>query len=90
MQIVIEIDKARYKDIQRIAEVQLESNHFQTAEQIIAKGVPIEREPKTGHWIEDEYEMEVRCSECGEENDECSKYCPNCGAKMVEPREEEG
>lgn len=37
---------------------------------------------KTGHWIEDEYEMEVRCSACGEENDECSKYCPNCGVRM--------
>ena len=48
MQILIEIDEARFKDIQRIAEVQLESNHFQTAEQIIAKGVPIEQEQK---WI---------------------------------------
>lgn len=47
------------------------------------------QEPKTGHWIEDEYEMEVRCSACGEENDECSNYCPNCGAKMVEPQESE-
>lgn len=45
------------------------------------------QEPKPGHWIEDEYEMVVRCSECGEENEECSKYCPNCGAKMVEPQE---
>ena len=44
---------------------------------------------KTGHWIEDEYEMEVRCSACGEENDKWSKYCPNCGAKMVEPQEGE-
>ena len=44
MKIVIEIDEARFKDIQRIAEVQLERNHFQTAEQIIAKGVPIEQE----------------------------------------------
>jgi len=45
MRIAIEIDEARYKDIQRIAEVELELNHFQTAEQIIAKGVPIEQEP---------------------------------------------
>lgn len=51
MQIVIDIDEARYKDIQRIAEVQLESNRFQTAEQIIAKGIPTEQEPKTGHWV---------------------------------------
>ncbi len=41
MQIVIEIPTKRYKDIQRIAEVQLESKRFQTAEQIIAKGIPL-------------------------------------------------
>ena len=45
MRIAIEIDEARYKDIQRIAEVELELNHYQTAEQIIAKGAPIEQEP---------------------------------------------
>lgn len=44
MEIIIDIPEARYKDIQRIAEVQLAHNHFQTAEQIIAKGVPIEQE----------------------------------------------
>ena len=37
---------------------------------------------KTGHWIEDEDEMKVWCSECGEDNDNCSDYCPNCGARM--------
>lgn len=45
MKIAIEIDESRFKDIQRIAEVQIESSHFRTAEQIIAKGVPIEQEP---------------------------------------------
>lgn len=48
MQIVIDISEARFRDIQRIADVQLEMCHFQTAEQIIAKGVPIEQELK---WI---------------------------------------
>lgn len=47
------------------------------------------QEPKTGHWIEDENEMEVWCSACGEENDECSRYCPNCGCRMVKPQESE-
>ena len=47
MKLTIEIDEARFKDIQRIAEVQLEMSHFQTAEQIIAKGVPLEQEPCT-------------------------------------------
>lgn len=41
MQIVIEIDEKRYKDILRIADVQLGNKHFKTAEQIIAKGTPL-------------------------------------------------
>ena len=45
------------------------------------------QEPKTGHWIDckDWYE----CSECGESHSYCHKYCPYCGAKMVEPQESE-
>lgn len=43
-------------------------------------------QPKMGHWID------KKCSVCG-----CGsmlglcveKYCPNCGAKMVEPQESE-
>lgn len=41
MQIVIEIDDARFKDIRRIACVQLENYHFKTVEQIIANGTPL-------------------------------------------------
>lgn len=96
MQIVIEIDEARYKDIQRIAEVQLESNHFQTAEQIIANGVPIEREPKTGHWKRismdnsEHAKYWYRCDRCGKNNLGNTDWCPNCGCRMVEPQESEG
>ncbi len=54
-----------------------------------------EQEPKTGHWVHGEY-----CSECGcdvpayiidwkWQKDMDAKYCPNCGAKMVEPQERE-
>ena len=41
MEIVINISEERFRDIQRIAEVQLESNYFKTAEQIIANGIPL-------------------------------------------------
>jgi hypothetical protein len=41
MQIVIDISEERFRDIQRIAEVQLESNYFKTAEQVIANGTPL-------------------------------------------------
>ena len=55
-------------------------------------------EPKTGHWIEhDGWDGDVyyECSECkepfvlidGTPSDNLYHYCPNCGAKMVEPQE---
>lgn len=55
------------------------------AREEIKKLPPVNPQPKTGHWIEDE--MKVWCSECGEENDRCSKCCPNCGVRMIEPQE---
>ena len=60
---------------------------------------PIEQEPKTGHWIKvldvvNEYGSETyhhECSECGSDKSGWGKfiYCPDCGAKMVEPQESE-
>lgn len=52
-------------------------------------------EPKTGHWIktisENGITSAVRCSECGFEDNRYMlfRYCPNCGAKMVDPQESE-
>ena len=43
MKIIVDLSKERYKDIQRIASVQADRNHFQTAEQIIANGTPLEQ-----------------------------------------------
>lgn len=51
------------------------------------------QEPKTGQWVHGKY-----CSECGcdvpayiidwkWQKDMDAKYCPNCGARMVEPQE---
>lgn len=42
---------------------------------------------RTGHWIECEDEVKCFCSECKEISDYPTKFCPNCGAKMVEPQE---
>ena len=46
------------------------------------------QEPRRGHWILRNSFLEPKCSEC---NYECERYnfCPNCGAKMVEPQESE-
>lgn len=50
-------------------------------------------EPKTGHWIfVDKAHEHAHCSECDYGNVDLMdgrphKYCPNCGAKMVESQE---
>ena len=45
---------------------------------------------KVGHWIDtDEGFSPCECSECGKVEFKKSDYCPNCGAKMVEPQESE-
>lgn len=51
----------------------------------------LEQEPKTGHWISRPHIYGVTfCSECGFElKINNTNYCPNCGAKMVEPQESE-
>ena len=64
---------------------------------------PVNPQPKTGHWIDDnenQYGIHLyKCSECDEYANafvggtedwwdiEKPNYCPNCGAKMVEPQE---
>jgi hypothetical protein len=47
-------------------------------------------EAKYGNWVP--HEVMIRsidaknydCSNCGEATNSCTKYCPNCGAKMRE------
>lgn len=36
---------------------------------------------KHGRW-EDVGSLSCRCSECGCKNDQETRFCPNCGAKM--------
>ena len=52
-----------------------------------------EQEPKTGHWVSVNPMVDtLMCSECGENiisEEFKSNYCPNCGAKMIEPLESE-
>ena len=56
-----------------------------------------EQEPKTGHWIDNMdlgYHVSI-CSNCNwrGHGDTCliykPNYCPNCGTRMVEPKESE-
>lgn len=54
------------------------------------------QEPKTGHWIlggyDEYYYICDRCKFVASEYYAKPKfhYCPNCGARMVEPQESEG
>ena len=56
----------------------------------------VKQEPKTGHWITVEMTQGdgcrytvTYCSECDEDVDYRTDYCPNCGCRMVEPQESE-
>ena len=50
----------------------------------------LEQEPKTGHWMKSNIGGAKVCSVCNAHMGLSSfKFCPNCGAKMVEPRESE-
>jgi len=52
----------------------------------------LKQEPKTGHWMPSHIPESIldECSECGFSCGAFTfNYCPNCGAKMVEPQESE-
>ncbi len=57
---------------------------------------PLEKEPKTGHWIEDDFTGLIKCDICGNDaymdvtsGEQCkSNYCPFCGLKMESEVEE--
>lgn len=53
---------------------------------------PVTPQSKVGHWIKENPPMVEQypfCSECGFVNpfENALNYCPNCGARMVEPQE---
>jgi len=60
--------------------------------------VPTEQDRPKGHWIMTSDYLTtaygsidyVKCSCCGEDSLEEGDFCPNCGAKMVEPQERSG
>lgn len=52
----------------------------------------LEQEPRKGHWIEHEQNgiAHIECSECLTWFLRChftrNSFCPNCGAKMIDPQ----
>ena len=72
---------------------------YDTQKKAIEDLPSIQSKPKTGHWIRELIRNEkggcigakMICSKCGNDNkhDEYMNYCPNCGAKMIDPQESE-
>lgn len=55
---------------------------------------PVTPQPKTGHWIS-HYDEDAKegwwheCDRCHAERAFYTKFCPDCGAKMITPQESE-
>lgn len=56
---------------------------------------PVNPQPKTGRWRKVSMDKYIRhatyyyeCSECGNQHIGHANYCPNCGAKMQEVKDE--
>lgn len=62
--------------------VRNDGGYFGTIPSEVTGELPSAQPQRTGHWIEDDDEMFVICSECGEKNDYTSAYCPDCGTRM--------
>ena len=90
MKIVIDIPEEMYQSV-------LNGTYCGTLYEELKNGTP---QPKAGHWVSiDEEPHEVyECDRCGRVVSTFTaniephieyKYCPNCGARMVEPQESE-
>ena len=69
--------------------------HTRPDEEVIEQAIKaLKQEPKTGHWIEHPKGIYAHlvCDIClsNAPYDCRTKYCPNCGARMVETQESEG
>ena len=86
--------------IVHMLEAQYDTDIVEDAVEMAIKA--LEQEPKTGHWIKYSIprcgEQHYKCTNCDEYFNfglysdyykKAFKYCPNCGAKMVEPQESE-
>ena len=88
IKLVIDISKEVYEDIKDNFNKQ---KYCSCGEYLISSmivfGTPLEEleKQKTGHWIK--MPIGFKCSNCNELEDRTTKYCPNCGRRMVEPHD---
>ena len=100
MQIVIDIDEKVYESLKSneriIRDITKDGGGSQglKANLAILNGTPL---PK-GQWVDDGYKhgedwirgnKTYKCSRCGNTRYIRTDFCPDCGAKMVEPQESE-
>ena len=69
--------------------------HYDDVIKCIKGMPPVTPQPKTGHWIRQDNTKESLygwyfCSECNSVIGDKTKFCSNCGARMVEPQERSG
>ena len=68
------------------------SDFYWETKGIIDKLPSVYPKPKTGHWeTRNIFPNWLYCSECDEPygGNDRPRYCPSCGARMVEPQESE-
>ena len=87
MQIVIDVDKETYNEV-----IVYGIHNWYKLTKAIRNGTPKE---KTGHWITTRtcmHDGEPYCDKCGANalNEKKTRFCPNCGCRMVESQESEG
>ena len=88
-EVIIDIENPKDNDlISRQAVLEIAKQHTLTNDYLAIQNLPSVRpQEQTGHWI-DLHRCWI-CSECNQETHIEHKFCPNCGAKMVEPQESE-
>jgi len=62
-----------------------------TLYKVVKNMPPVTPQPKTGHWVS-LYDVEAKvgwyeCDRCHTERAFNTNFCPDCGAKMIEPQE---
>lgn len=93
-----DINHPRYEDtVAEIVETSYRSGYVQGVENTTKEfRFELEQKPKTGYWIfVDKAHEHAHCSECDYGDVDLMdgrphNYCPNCGAKIIEPQESEG
>lgn len=87
MKLIIDMPEDIYREMLKSFDL-YKKEHEKICYTAIANGIPQE---KTGHWIiHSDYDA-MECDKCGKLFSEYDyndfNYCPNCGCRMINPKE---